>query len=220
MTILDYVCFEFGAVCTDNAGFAHMGTPKFSSLRHSNDHRIHACPGYLFASEHTAQDSFSYDSSNNSAETGRQAQRDRQCRRGCPQNKLEGNMEQIRYSQQKERFLSTDVDGFDALVELALDLRSSWNHATDQVWRQLDSELWDMTQNPWVVLQTVSREKMQNVLAVPDFRKIVDDLVQTRRDEVVAPAWFQQTYPHSPLSCVAYFSMEFMLLSRKKVSEH
>lgn len=24
---------------------------------------------------------------------------------------------------------------FDALAELALDMRSSWNHATDQVWR-------------------------------------------------------------------------------------
>jgi starch phosphorylase len=28
---------------------------------------------------------------------------------------------------------------------------------------------------------------------------------------VEAPAWFQQTYPQSPLSGVAYFSMEFML---------
>jgi len=28
---------------------------------------------------------------------------------------------------------------------------------------------------------------------------------------VGAPAWFQQTYPQSPLTCAAYFSMEFML---------
>jgi hypothetical protein len=35
-----------------------------------------------------------------------------------------------------------DVDGFDALAELALDMRWSWNHATDELWRQLDSELW------------------------------------------------------------------------------
>jgi len=27
---------------------------------------------------------------------------------------------------------------FDALAELALDMRLSWNHATDQVWRYLD----------------------------------------------------------------------------------
>ncbi len=108
-------------------------------------------------------------------------------------------------------YLCTDIEGFDSLTELALDMRSSWNHASDQVWRQLDPELWELTQNPWVVLQTVSREKIQCVLADSAFRKIVDDLVQTRRDAAAAPAWFQQTYPQSPLNCVAYFSMEFML---------
>ena len=68
-----------------------------------------------------------------------------------------------------------------------------------------------LTHNPWVVLQTVSREKSRRVLADHAFRKNVDDLVQARRDAAEAPAWFQQTYPQSPLSCVAYFSMEFML---------
>ena len=111
----------------------------------------------------------------------------------------------------KELLLTTDVEGFNALAELALDMRSSWNHATDQVWRQLDPVLWELTQNPWVVLQTVSREKLQGVLAEPAFRKHVDDLVQARRDAAEAPAWFQQTHPQSPLGCVAYFSMEFML---------
>jgi starch phosphorylase len=48
-------------------------------------------------------------------------------------------------------------------------------------------------------------------MADPAFRKIVDDLVQVRRDVAEAPAWFQQTHPQSQLSCVAYFSMEFML---------
>ena len=111
----------------------------------------------------------------------------------------------------KERLLSKDIDGFDSLAELALDMRSSWNHATDQVWRQLDPVLWDLTHNPWVVLQTISREKLQRDLADPVFRKNVDDLVQARRDAAEAPAWFQQTYPQSQLKCVAYFSMEFML---------
>ena len=68
-----------------------------------------------------------------------------------------------------------------------------------------------ITHNPWVVLQTVSRETLRRDLADPAFRKIVDDLVQARRDAVAAPAWFQQAHPQSPLRCVAYFSMEFML---------
>jgi starch phosphorylase len=107
--------------------------------------------------------------------------------------------------------LPTEVEGFDALAELALDMHSSWNHYADDVWRQLDPELWESTHNPWVVLQTVSRDRIERVLADPVFRKSVDDLVQTRRQAVTAPAWFQQNHTHSHLSCVAYFSLEFML---------
>ncbi len=107
--------------------------------------------------------------------------------------------------------LPTEVEGFDSLAELALDVRWSWNHATDAVWQQLDPALWELTQNPWVVLQTVSREKLQLVLGNPAFRKNIDDLLQAKRKSAEAPAWFQQKHPKSPLSCVAYFSMEFML---------
>jgi starch phosphorylase len=118
---------------------------------------------------------------------------------------------QTRISHPKEHLFHTDVQGFDLLAELALDMRSSWNHATDQVWRKLDPALWELTQNPWVVLQTVSREKLQHVLADPEFRKQVDDLLKVRRDAAQAPAWFQQTYPQSSLRCIVYFSMEFMV---------
>jgi starch phosphorylase len=107
--------------------------------------------------------------------------------------------------------LEKDIDGFESLSELALDMRSAWNHAADQLWRQLDPVLWELTHNPWVVLQTVSRHKLQRVLAEPVFRKTVDDLVLSRRDAAEAPAWFQKAHPQSQLSCIAYFSMEFML---------
>jgi starch phosphorylase len=101
--------------------------------------------------------------------------------------------------------------GYEALAALALDMRSSWNHATDRVWRQLDPELWAVTQNPWVVLQTVSRERVERVLADPAFRDDVAALARARREAAEAPAWFQQAHPRSPLTCAAYFSMEFML---------
>jgi starch phosphorylase len=119
--------------------------------------------------------------------------------------------EQTPINHPKQPLLFTDIDGFDTLSELALDMLWSWNHASDQVWRRLDAVLWKLTHNPWVVLQTVSREKLQDVLADPAFRKNIDDLVRARRDAVAAPAWFQQAHPQAPLSCVAYFSMEFML---------
>ena len=107
--------------------------------------------------------------------------------------------------------LPADIEGFDSLAELALDMRWSWNHAADEVWRQLDPALWDLTYNPWAVLQTVSRDQLQRVSADPAFRKSVDDLVQAMRQAARAPAWFQREHPQTPLTCVAYFSMEFML---------
>ena len=91
--------------------------------------------------------------------------------------------------------LPTEIEGFDSLAELALDVRWSWNHATDEVWRQLDPELWEITHNPWVVLQTVSRNRIERVLADPVFRKDVDDLVRLGErtglaliDDVAMPA--------------------------------
>jgi starch phosphorylase len=107
--------------------------------------------------------------------------------------------------------LPTDVEGFDSLAELALDMRSSWNHAGDQVWRLLDPELWELTQNPWVVLQTVSRDKLERELADPSFRENISVLLRAKRDAMERQAWFQQHHPQAPLTCAAYFSMEFML---------
>ena len=71
----------------------------------------------------------------------------------------------------------TESEGFKSLTELALDLRWSWNHAADEVWRQLDPVLWDLTHHPYDVLQTVSRERIKSVLADPAFRKKIDGLV-------------------------------------------
>lgn len=117
----------------------------------------------------------------------------------------------IRVSHPIYNLLPTEIEGFDSLAELALDMHWSWNHATDFVWRQLDLELWELTHNPWVVLQTVSRDQIERVLADSIFRQGVDNLVQTRRQAREIPAWFQQTHAQGPLTCVAYFSMEFML---------
>ena len=108
-------------------------------------------------------------------------------------------------------FLPSYVEGLESLVELALDMRWSWNHSADEVWKQLDPRLWDLTYNPWVILQTVSRDQLQRVLADPAFRQKVDDLVQAGHQAAESPAWFQDNYPQTPPTCVAYFSMEFML---------
>src|ERR1700752_1758946 len=122
-------------------------------------------------------------------------------------------------SHEKEFFMSTpayvdrppDTAISDALTDLALDLRWSFNHSADQLWEQLDPELWELTHNPWVVLQTVSREKLQSVTADPRFQRLLADLHREKTLAEESEAWFQKTYPHSGVSTIAYFSMEFML---------
>jgi starch phosphorylase len=119
--------------------------------------------------------------------------------------------EQTHASHPTYHLLPAEIEGVDSLAELALDMHWSWNHATDEVWRQFDPELWEITHNPWVVLQTASRDRIERVLADPAFRKSVDGLVEASRQAAGAPAWFQRNHPDAPLTCAAYFSMEFML---------
>ena len=108
-------------------------------------------------------------------------------------------------------FLAYNVEGFESLSELALDLHFSWNHSADEIWRQIDPELWKLTHNPWGILQTVSKDRIENLLKDPAFRKKVDNLQKGKRQSSEKPAWFQHAYPKAPLNSVAYFSMEFML---------
>jgi glycogen phosphorylase len=107
--------------------------------------------------------------------------------------------------------LLMDVEGFDSLAELALDLYWYWNHSADEVWHQLDPVLWKLTYNPWVVLQTISKDRLHRALDDPAFRKKVDDLLRAKKQESELPTWYKQYHSQAPLTSVAYFSMEFML---------
>jgi glycogen phosphorylase len=102
-----------------------------------------------------------------------------------------------------------NVEGMDLLAELALNLRWSWNHASDEIWQSLDSELWQTTQNPWLILRTVSKEKIKSLLAAPEIRERLQNLLRENHES--ADTWFQQKHPGAALSSIAYFSMEFML---------
>ncbi len=104
-----------------------------------------------------------------------------------------------------------DMEGMERLQQLALDLFWSWNHSADELWGQIDAELWSLTHNPWVVLQTVSRKKLAQLLSDPAFRQRIDELMERRRRQLDVPAWFQQAHADAELGTVAYFSLEFML---------
>ena len=98
-----------------------------------------------------------------------------------------------------------------ALNAIALDLRWAWNHAADRLWEYLEPELWQLTSNAWIVLQTASREKLERAFNDPAFRKIFEDVKREREESFAGAPWFERKWPDSPLRCVAYFSLEFML---------
>ncbi len=83
----------------------------------------------------------------------------REKRPTCPNPAMKINPNQL-YG-----LLPTEADGIETLIELALDVQWSWNHVADELWQQLDSELWDRTHNPWIILQTVSREVLEQKLS-------------------------------------------------------
>ena len=101
--------------------------------------------------------------------------------------------------------------GYEALAELALDLHWSWNHCTDELWRRLDAELWERTQNPWAILQTVSRSRIEAAFGEADFAREVEERLAAQRKASGLSTWFQNLPDARSLDCVAYFSMEFML---------
>ena len=77
--------------------------------------------------------------------------------------------------------LPPETPGEDALKRLALDLRRAWDRPASELWGRLDPELWDLTQNPWIVLQTVSRERLRDVSGDPAFRRLIDEMLARAR---------------------------------------
>lgn len=106
-----------------------------------------------------------------------------------------------------------DLDGFLLLKELALDFSWSWGdqHHADQIWQQLDPQLWKLTRNPWSALQTISRKRLAELLCQPEFCRLLKEVVEAKRLAQSAPCWYQDKHSQSQLNTVAYFSMEFML---------
>ncbi|MGA8020032.1 MAG: alpha-glucan family phosphorylase [Desulfobacterales bacterium] len=101
-------------------------------------------------------------------------------------------------------------EGLDGLAELGLDLRWSWSHATDPLWESIDPELWNLTRNPWLILQSVSSARLKALAQEPAFRKQVDKHLTEHRKALEESSWHSEAHAASPMT-VAYFSMEFGL---------
>ncbi len=97
------------------------------------------------------------------------------------------------------------------LAELALDLRWNWNHAADRLWETIAPELWNATGNAWLILESVSRRRLEELAQDQSFRAELRHLLDTRTEYYGGDTWFSQQHGHDQLGTVAYFSMEFGL---------
>lgn len=106
--------------------------------------------------------------------------------------------------------LQPSPDGFDLLQDLALNLRSAWNHRADDLWQEIDPELWRETGNAWLVVQSASRAHLRELWASPRFRSRVEALQELRRTKLAAPSWFSGRAGEAT-GTIAFFCMEYAL---------
>jgi len=101
--------------------------------------------------------------------------------------------------------------GLEALAELARDLRWTWSHAGDALWRRVDAQLWERTRNPYVILQNVSRTRLIELSKDRGFRAQLQRVVVERERYASGRTWYGQKYAEKQIRGIAYFSMEFGL---------
>jgi starch phosphorylase len=97
------------------------------------------------------------------------------------------------------------------LAELALDVRWTWDHTSDKLWKTLDPDIWEQTRNPRSVLQYVPHERLEQAAQDPLFRKELQQVVVARQSYLAERGWCRERYPAPALKTIAYFSMEFGL---------
>ena len=95
------------------------------------------------------------------------------------------------------------------LTEFALDLRWTWSHAGDALWQTISPVIWERTRNPWILLQNVSKKRLETLVQNQTFLGKLADLKRERIEYYSQEGWFQCEYPQCNLGTVAYFSMKF-----------
>jgi starch phosphorylase len=95
--------------------------------------------------------------------------------------------------------------GIEPLTDLALDLRWTWNHTTDDIWRAVDPVTWEATHNPWVILQSAPRERLEILALDPSFRQQLAAILAERHRYSATKPIVERTLT------TACFSMEFGL---------
>ncbi len=101
-------------------------------------------------------------------------------------------------------------DALEGLATLALDMRWSWNHSADKLWESVDPEMWRATQNPWLIIGSVSETRLAMLARSREFVAELEEQLAARERYLAEQTWFAKTCKDS-IGKIAYFSMEFGL---------
>ena len=89
-----------------------------------------------------------------------------------------------------QRFLPRELPpGLEQLTELAFDLRWSASDSAAELWRKVDHELWEATRNPVLILESISRARLQALADDVDFMQTLKARVQVRQHYLEATTW-------------------------------
>lgn len=97
------------------------------------------------------------------------------------------------------------------LMELALDLRWTWSHAGDSLWKTIDPQVWEQTKNPYVILQNLTKKRLKELEKDIAFRAQLERLIKGRDGYCRTQGWYGETDAGKIIKGIAYFSMEFGL---------
>jgi starch phosphorylase len=108
-------------------------------------------------------------------------------------------------------FQRTLPEGLEGLFELALDLRWNKRIIYDQIWERLDPEAWERTHNPYMILQNISRERLEEAASDERLKEVLRLWLGRRKWALEEQNWFEEKGYGSSIGTIAYFSMEFGL---------
>ncbi len=99
------------------------------------------------------------------------------------------------------------------LRELAFSVWWSWHPEAQDLYRQIDSTLWEQDyHNPVDFLRDVRQRRLEDAAENPDYLKQYDQVLAAFDSYIgEANTWFAQAYPHAGGKTIAYFSAEFGL---------
>jgi starch phosphorylase len=97
------------------------------------------------------------------------------------------------------------------LRDLAYNLRWAWDHATIELFRRLDSDLWEITgHNPVLMLGTIDQAQLEAAAADEGFLAYLEGVSQHFDGYMAGEStWFRRTCGVTEGPLVAYFSAEF-----------